>query len=295
MKVIGLVHSHEKAFFPESNAYRKYFKSKEDYRVEIFNSFDEASKESDCIIFYCGFLPFWKNCDAKLIMEYHSLSTGRWPRLKNLVKRILNKRADGYIFLNESTQTGFYFNSVSNYCYRSMGYSNYQVPKSLDSLEQKIVYMGTVNRQGVLSTIKKLAALGFELHIIGGELPEKIPNVITYPRMSQKDAYTIAASCTFGLNYTPDLYPYNIQDSTKLIDYCGLGMRVITNKYQWVYDFEIETNSCFYNVEDVITLSSFDEIDQLPYREGDYSKRAWEEVIDSSGVYRVVSEALKHN
>ena len=41
-----------------------------------------------------------------------------------------------------------------------------------------------------------------------------------------------------GLNFTPDIFPFNVQSSTKTIEYSAAGLGVISNRYIWAETFE---------------------------------------------------------
>ena len=70
----------------------------------------------------------------------------------------------------------------------------------------------------------------------------------------------IYAKCKYGLNYTPDIYPYNIQTSTKTLEYLASGLEVISNRYYWAEDFCLRNNISFhwYNNMEIIFSSIID-------------------------------------
>ena len=41
----------------------------------------------------------------------------------------------------------------------------------------------------------------------------------------------------YGLNYTPDIYPFRLQTSTKTLEYLASGLGVVSNRYIWMEDF----------------------------------------------------------
>src|SRR5690606_39806502 len=114
---LGIVHSYD-SFYPETKAYLKYMTNiNSNIKIEIFPNVEAADVNSDIIIYYGGYLPFYKKIKSKLIIEYHSLSTGSYPRIKNFIKRRFSVKAHAYIFLNENVKTelGFYGNSKAYY------------------------------------------------------------------------------------------------------------------------------------------------------------------------------------
>lgn len=117
------------AFLPEAYAYRDYFIEK-GFECDFVNKGDPSLLNYDCALLFHGFHPFWKKYPKFIIGEYHSLSTGRYNRVKDLVKRLLNVRSSVYIFLNENVRRKMWFSNKINYTTRSMGYSEKDFEKS---------------------------------------------------------------------------------------------------------------------------------------------------------------------
>ncbi|MFH4557757.1 hypothetical protein [Vibrio diabolicus] len=294
---IGLVRSNN-AFLPENIAYKKYFESKVGYQVREFNTVEDADKNTDIIIFHCGFFPFWKKVESPLLMEYHSLSTTRYPKIKNILKRILNKKGSGYIFLSNVVRKGFFFSKKTNYRIRGMGYDETVIHKNLFREKQfDFIYMGTTSRSGVKETIIKLASLGFTVAIVGnsrgeeefykGDLSDK---VTCFGKMKQDEALSIAATCRYGLNYTPDIYPLNIQDSTKVIEYCALGLNVVTNYYPWVKEFELKNGANFLDLEALLNNPRI--VENFAFCSGNISEYSWTNVLDSADIEGLIKKVL---
>ncbi|CAM2980662.1 hypothetical protein [Pseudoalteromonas distincta] len=298
---VGLIRG-EKSFLPENEAYFNYFSNTAEIEVKIFNSMEDADQESDIIIYYCGFFPFWKKCQSKLIMEYHSASTTRFPKLKNLLKRFLNRRGEGYIFLNQRVMDEFYFGGLpqDKYTLRGMGYPNYLNEVQRSTKKYDFVYMGTVGGRKVEPYIKQLLDFGFSVVVIGCSNSDiksfeeiEYPKLSLFPKLSQVDALNIAKQCDFALNYTPDCYPYNFQDSTKLIEYVALGLKVVTNRYYWVNSFELEINASFLDLDKFINDKSL--IRSFQFDQGDISKYTWSNVIDKSAICELIKRVYNEN
>lgn len=295
---IGLVRS-ENAFLPENAAYKNYFENIGGYRVCEFDSVEDASVYSDLVIFHCGVFPFWRSCSKPIIMEYHSLSTTKFPKLKNILKRIINRKGDGYIFLNDRVREGFLFSKKVPHRLRGMGYNEKAIErvKFNEDKDFDFIYMGTTSRTGVKESILSLAELGFSIAIVGNTEEEKneyhvlFPGVIfCFGKMNQEELFSIASRCRFGLNYTPDIYPLNIQDSTKVIEYCALGLNVVTNYYQWVRDFENSINASFLDIDEL--LKDPDLARKHRFSCGDVVNYSWDYIISSSGIESLIKEVL---
>lgn len=275
----------DKAFLPEAYAYRAYFR-KNGYTCEFVDSNANEALSFDAIILFHGFHPFWKRYPKIIIGEYHSLSTGKLNRLKDLFKRIINVRADLYIFLNEDVRTNLWFSSRTPYIIREMGYDtvnniNVSTPKVYD-----IVYAGSP-RNGVVEKIKKLADLGFKVAVVGFHLNQIHSNVVSFGRVSPDISIKIISQSKFGLNFTPNIFPYNIQDSTKVIEYCSAGLGVITNKYHWINEFERKRGAQFLDINKIHKRSDVESFNFITPSIIDLS---WTSILDRTDILNKLSD-----
>lgn len=272
------------AFLPEAYAYRDYFIEK-GFKCDFVNKGDPILLNYDCVLLFHGFHPFWKKYPKFIIGEYHSLSTGRYNRIKDLVKRLLNVRSSVYIFLNEDVRRKMWFSNKINYITRSMGYSEKDF-ESFKNEEKKfeIVYSGSY-RKGLWEVIKKLADLGLSIAVVGPEIPFEHELITSFGRKKPVEARRIISQAKYGLNYTPDVFPLNIQDSTKVIEYCAAGLGVITNRYHWVDTFEKSSNARFLTLSDI---DSFKDVEAFSFVTPDVSYLEWDVIINESGLLKSI-------
>jgi len=275
------------AFLPEAYVYRDYFRSN-GLVCEIISKGSKDIMNYDAVLLFHGFHPFWKKYPKFIISEYNSLSTGKFNRIKNIAKRIFNVKGDLYIFLNEDVRKHMFFNSNINYVIRGMGYSSSNIQLSRTEKIFDIIYCGSY-RPGVNDQINKLASLGFKIAVVGFEYESDTPNIISFGRKEPTEALRLMTQARYGLNYTPDIFPLNIQDSTKLIEYCAAGLGVITNKYKWITDFEKNTNSKFLNIENIKTQK---DVTNFEFKCGDISKLSWSSIFKSSDIINKINKLL---
>jgi len=238
------------AYTPEAYAYNEYLKSHH-IQVQLENE-NLLCPDNDINIYFMGIRPFWNKykSTAKEIHEYQSLSTGRAPYLKNKIKAFANKRPAGRIFLNEIVQQGMNFQDSAPYIYRDMGVDDgfFQQPHNKNP-EYDIVYSGSITgRTGLIEELQRLALLGFKILIIGNapqettELFHIFKNVIFTGRVERKELPKLYNQCRAGLNFTPDIYPFNVQTSTKTLEYIAAGLTLISNQYHWIEEFSSAEN-----------------------------------------------------
>jgi hypothetical protein len=273
----------EKAFLPEAYAYEQFFSKKSHIKVHIYPSVDSVPDNVDLVIVFYGFIPKWRSYKFEIIGEYNSLSTGVFAKLKDLIKRVCNKRGTHTVVLNDYVRKQMFLNT--DVLIRGMGFfTQYLLTSNIKKFD--LVYSGTINRPGVKDVLVRLSGLGLSVCVIGTS--EYIGcGVISLGRLSLQDVYKVYGECTYGLNFTPDIYPYNRQDSTKVIEYCAAGLKVITNKYDWIDKFEVENNACFLDVDKISTI---DDLFDFGFKTPNVEHLDWERVIVSSGLDNLIEQ-----
>jgi hypothetical protein len=279
----------ERSFLPEAYAYKDFFK-RAGVKCDFVDPGSLIILDYDAVLIFHGLHPFWRKYPKIIIAEYHTLSTGRLGRFKDFIKRVLNVRADITLFLNEDIRRKLWFKKNQSYLYRNMG-----VPlKEYDGLacEKKkydVVYAGSF-RDGVVSAIDKLASFGLSVAVVGFEYIGNSESVYSFGRMSPVEARRIIAQARFGLNLTPNIHPYNIQDSTKVLEYCAAGLGVITNRYEWINKFESEYKASFLDIKNITCVQV---INSFSFVVPDIADRDWEAVINSSGLEKKLNTFYK--
>ena len=95
----------------------------------------------------------------------------------------------------------------------------------------------------------------------------------------------------FGLNLVPNEAPFQQQTSTKVLEYCAVGLRVVSNAYPWVRYFMAQHNANFYLLRDdpsSLATSFGEALDAYPYEVPDVRALAWPKVLDSLPLWRTI-------
>lgn len=270
----------DKAFLPEAYAYRDFF-VQNGLDCNFVSKGDPHLLDYDCVLLFHGFHPFWKRYPKFVIGEYHSLSTGRLNRVKDLIKRALNVRSDLYVFLNEEVRRGLWFSNNINYITRAMGYSKKDFDRFRNEKKKfDLVYCGSY-REGLSEVLIRLAGLGMKIAVVGPDIDFQNELITSFGRVDPSEARRIISQATHGLNYTPDVFPLNIQDSTKVIEYCAAGLGVITNRYSWVNNFELVQGARFLTLDDVRSIK---DVETFDFCVPDVSDLEWDSIIGRSGL-----------
>lgn len=228
------------AYTPEAYAYEKYLTLK-GHEVQLDYILDP---NNDVNIYFMGMRPLWEksNGKAKEIHEYQSISTPPYPRLKNFVKKIINSKPDGRIYLNSKVRREFNFNDNTPYIYRDMGIDDALFQNPVKNPDFDILYCGSIlGRTGLIKTLIALANK-YKIVVVGKiseseKILMKHKNITLLGRIEREKLPEIYRNARFGLNYTPNIYPYNIQTSTKTLEYLASGLQVISNRYLWAEEF----------------------------------------------------------
>lgn len=275
------------AFLPEAYAYRDYFR-KLGYTCDFVYQGSSEVLKYDAVILFHGFHPFWKKYPRFIIGEYHSLSTGSCNRFKDLIKRLINIRADIYIYLNEEVRRKMWFSKRKKYVTRAMGYNISDFEKySSEEKKFDIIYCGSY-REGVIEEVEKLADLGFIIALVGMDYNFNHRNITAFGKVTPSEARRIICQARYGLNYTPDIFPFNIQDSTKIIEYCAAGLGVITNKYKWVNNFEKSREAKFLNLD---TINSREDILNFNFIVPDVFDLDWDHIIENTYIIDLLQKS----
>lgn len=237
------------AYTPEAFAYQKYLVEK-GWDVQLALECD-LDPFNDINIYFMGTRPIWKKKYVKAIEvhEYQSLSVPPYSKLKDLVKKNINSKPQGRIFLNDFVRNKIGFQDNVPYIERDMGVDEKFFQSALERRDTQqccydIVYSGSIdNRVGLIEVIIKLSRIGFSILLIGSISDEnkarlaRLSNVEILGVVSYGQLAGLYKKARYGLNFTPDIYPYNMQTSTKTLEYLASGLRLITNHYCWIDSF----------------------------------------------------------
>ncbi|MDR8015706.1 glycosyltransferase family protein [Ectopseudomonas guguanensis] len=284
------------AYTPEAYAYKRFL---EQSNIEVQLALEEElCPYNEVNIYFMGLRPFWrrKASGAAEVHEYQSLSVAPYPVLKDTVKKIVNGQPNGRIFLNEVVREGMRFTSGVPYILRDMGVDAalFQKPNAYPDFD--IVYSGSIDgRNGLLEEFQRLSALGYKLLIVG-EASASVRNLFRgnkkvdfVGRVSRDELPRLYSQAWAGLNYTPDIYPFNIQTSTKTLEYLASGLVVFSNKYHWVSKFSSDYGVRFLWLDELqcyIDLSSVLINDDFFF---DASEFKWDSVLKRSGFLSFIS------
>ena len=270
-------------YSPEAYAYRDYL-VKNGWNVQL--DYEEfLSSENDITIMFLGLDPLWKkNRFKKIIHDYPSLSTGKFPKTKNLIKKYINRKPNGRIFLNSFVEREFNFKKCENSINIDVGIDNLFFDKIEIEKEYDLVYSGSIiGREGLIAELQRLAILGLRILIIG-EVDDKLRNYLSVHgdiffsgRVGRSELPSMYRLAKAGLSISPDIYPFTSQTTIKTLEYLASGIGLVSNHYGWINQFSDE-----YSYQPLWTgnIKTKGDFDRFEFSEIDMSEFSWDNIFN---------------
>lgn len=291
-----------KAFLPEIDAYVKYFNKLEGFEAYDSQLLDEnySIDDFDVIWEFKGFGGV-RDVNKVIVHDYASLSTGSFPKVKNNLKKWLNPKPNLRVFLNQAVRQGFNFNDDIEFCYRDMGIDERFLSVKSEEKEYDFVYVGSICKgRGMDRFLAEFTRKPQGKLCLIGNVEDDIYNEYKHNKdlvftgsVPYGEVPIIASKAVYGINYIPDKYPFNIQTSTKLLEYLALGLKVITTDYQWVRDFEKRHGCSFYKLNLKQDGFNRDYIKSYDYKSNfAVENHLWDAVLENSGLKEQIRDIV---
>lgn len=277
------------AYTPEAHAYKEFLTNR-GWQVQLDFECVPDDAALDIRICFMGSRPFWSASKPSIpeIHEYHSLSTPPYASVKNLIKRCINRQPAGRIFLNKIVQKDLLFRDDTPTIYRDMGIDRRLFAVQQVNPEFDLIYSGTMQgRIGLVDELVRLAKLGLKI-LIAGEVDEPTRKLLSMfghvtftGRLQPHELPEVYGCARAGLNYTPDVYPFNCQTSTKTLEYCAAGLGVVSNRYQWASKFAEQRGATFLWLDN---LTSKTNLNTFNFQVPNVSDLEWSTLLDAAGL-----------
>lgn len=296
---IAIVHSGNAAL-PELTYYHRSLSSS--FFVDIVDINDKPKLECyDVVWCIMGNIKYKKIKNQILIHEYASSSIPPFAKVKNIIKSIKYKQCDIRIFLNETVESHFYFNKFSSkiILYRDMGVSDsFLINRYMLHSDKKydLIYVGSCSKSRNIPFFLKRVFNVFPMIKIAivGKIEEwfkqemmKYNDNIEYLGVVEHDAIPRLLNLSKGaLNLIPDIFPYNEQTSTKLIEYACFGIPIVTTQSKWSIDFLSDKKIPYIDLDAYLCGENLKEIP--PHNHF----ASWDEIIVKSNLVENIEKLL---
>jgi glycosyltransferase involved in cell wall biosynthesis len=281
------------SYLPEIDAYCAYIQSR-GHQTMVHDNSRSVPTSASVVWWMCGRVPLGEAHrlrGAFQIHEYASASTPPYAWLKDQVKHWTQPHPDYRIYQNGWVRERMGFADGVPHSLRDMGVAEhfFDTPVHSPVAEFDFVYLGEMSR--LLSFIPVLHAIdaaGRSLLLVG-DVPAELRNLLLSSvrctgHVSHVDVPRQLRRARFGLNLIPNTLPFLQQTSTKVLEYCAAGLRVVSNAYPWVRYFMAQHNANFYLLSDdaqSLTTSFGEGLEAYPYEVPDMRKLAWPQMLDA--------------
>ena len=244
------------AYLPELAAYAAYLENL-GHQAQIHR--DGASVPGDAAVVWwlCGRVPRGaarRFPHAFQVHEYASASVPPWAWLKDRAKRASQPRPQYRLFQNAWVRTRLGFADGVPCEFRDMGIAPafFAAQGTPGAPEFDAVYLGDMQRlRHFIPLLQGLEQAGLRTLLIGEPPPElraafaPLRHATLTGRVPHGAVPGLLRRARFGLNLVPNQAPYHQQTSTKLLEYCAVGLPVVSTDYPWVRAFAQEHGARF--------------------------------------------------
>ena len=288
------------SYLPEIDAYCAYIQS-HGHQTTVHDSSHTVPTSASVVWWFCGRVPLLEARrfrGAFQIHEYASASVPPYAWAKDQVKHWTQPRPNYRIFQNGWVRERMGFADGVPHALRDMGVAEhfFDAPSHTPAPEFDLVYLGEMSRLlAFIPVLQAIHAAGRSLLLVG-EVPAELqaqltPNVTCTGRVDHVQVPRHLRRARFGLNLVPNTTPFQQQTSTKVLEYCAAGLRVVSNAYPWVRYFMAQHKANFYLLNDDASslATSFGEaLDAYPYEAPDVRALAWPHVLDTLPLWRTI-------
>jgi glycosyltransferase involved in cell wall biosynthesis len=232
------------------------------------------------------------------IHEYASTSAPPKAWLKDFIKHWTQPKPDYRLFQNGWVRERMGFDDGVPYALRDMGvaqaFFDDDAPTRIPPNEFDLVYLGEMNRLlPFVPLLQSIHDAGRTLLLVG-DVPDalrtQLPASVTCTgRVPHAEVPHHLRRARFGLNLVSNIEPYNQQTSTKLLEYCAVGLPVVSNDYAWVRYFAAHYQGNFHVLRDEPSSwqYSFGEaLEAYPYVVPDVRELAWPKLLSKLAIWK---------
>ena len=303
------------AYLPELDAYVDFITS-HGHQALVHDTSTSVPTNAQVVWWMCGRVSAAETRRLKTafhIHEYASTSAPPHAWLKDFVKHWTQPKPDYRLFQNDWVRQRMAFDDGVPHALRNMGISQaffdtaapaLPEPSDEDDAPQRsiptnefdLVYLGEMNRLlPFVPLLQSIHKAGRTLLLVG-DVPDalrtQLPTSVTCTgRVPHADVPQHLRRARFGLNLVGNIAPYNQQTSTKLLEYCAVGLPVVSNDYAWVRQFAAQHQANFYWLSDNpanLPHSFGNALDTYPYVVPNVRSLAWPQLLGQLAIWQAL-------
>ena len=289
---IGFIHEH-KAFLPGLNAYVQFFADR-GIQTAVIHPSQLPTLPCDVEWHFMG-RHVRRNKNRVTIHEYASASVPPFGKLKDSLKKLFNATPDYRLFNSEYVRQQINPTDNIPYGFRNCGIpsgNSYLLPNAQKKYD--FVYVGTVDKGRKIEPLFDCFVNGVlmdrTLLVITRDYQALDPIYINAGNITFKgpipysDTYTHIQEARFGINYMPDVAPFNQQTSAKFLDYAACQLPIITSDYAWVRGFRHTYGGNYFYLQPNLENFTWENVNNCQYTQPELSSWTYEKQLLQSGV-----------
>lgn len=294
----------QKSFLPGLQAYRRYLTQ---HRIpfQIIGK-DETIPSNTLVEWHFMGTDYRKerSSTAIVIHEYCSLSTPPFAVVKNFLKKMRNLKPDFRVFSNELIRKDFNFEDGVTSFIREVGVDTkiFTPVSEQATKEYDFIYVGTVDPSRKLHKLldlftqsplnqSSLLIVSKNYDILQKKYQSHRNIKFEGPISTEEVAQRIHAS-RYAINYIPEVYPFNIQASTKFLEYAACEVPILTTHSNWLREFERDFGGNYYYFNDKQPYFIIDDLIRYKFSAPSVKSLEWENCIEQSGILKVLFQKV---
>ena len=296
--LIAFIHNGN-AFMPEINAYTRYFEKK-GINTGMIKPKELTKFGADIEWHFMGTDLTPKKKGVIKIHEYTSASVPPFSKLKNRMKKIFVVKPDYRLFLNEYVEESLSFADKVPRGFRDMGILEIENGSRTKQEKYDFIYIGNMSGHRNISRLlecfasgnmkeRSILLLGKDYESISGKFQHH-KNIHFKGPVPYEQVPVYLATAKFGINFIPDVAPFNQQTSTKLLEYAAVLLPIITTKYSWVRAFEKNYGGNFFYLDNKLSNFTWEAINEFQYGFPQLESFAWDRQISNSGIWEFLQD-----
>lgn len=288
------------AYLPERFAYKEYWEKK-GYICHLANTLGEAEFYKTDILWVLMGFHFYNSKQIKIIHEYQTIPVedNKVIRYYNsIVKRHFCIRPNLRIFKNEAVKNHFQFKDDVPFIYRDMGISERFF--NVRNIEKKydFVYLGSMSKDRKIEKLLEYFVYNLKDYklILIGTVPNELstfltfPNVFTSGPVNYNNVPDILSQCEYGIHYLPDIFPFTVQTSTKLLEYSAAGLKIISTRIKFLEEFLDKYGGSVYKFDANFSDFNINDLLSFHYSSPNVQSLKWSELLDKSDILSKVNQ-----
>lgn len=284
--------ANSKSFLPDIYAYSDFFIN-HGWRVKRFRHVPNLIElESFNIEWHFMGTDFLSKVPGRIkIHEYCSVSTPLLAKFKNRIKKCITVNPDYRIF-----QSMWVANEMKMYnkpyILRDMGIrESFFISNEITTKKKEydFVYSGSFDKQRNIEKLVDSFLTNFikEKLLLIGNIPSWLTKLhsdqlVLVNSIPYEEVGSWLQKAEYGIDYRPNIYPHNYQTSTKLLEYCAAGLKIITTSYEWVNQFEKQNGGHFFRLKENGSNFYPELINEFQFVTPDVRSRTWDIQFSSS-------------